>query len=258
MEPGGGMDSDVNRTWVTMTGTTRSRSEHDALTTLLHTKGLASSLVGMDRNSFYAAISKIPGHKISSESVREVRIRASRLLLIRWYGLSDQERETMRDRIGMQFEEYIRGLEGDCEADEVAMETISMMAGGSIAIWSPGLFHGTPLKLRHETAAEAIVANVQWVNQQLEGELNHYEPLTEVRDLSVPKPKQTAKRKRVSKGERKGGDSEKPVQGSKSTGAVLGNSLHFRQPRSVQEQDSSERVTPDNTRSSNTFDGSRI
>eukprot|EP00961_Rhodomonas_salina_P220531 2981749-Rhodomonas_salina.1 len=106
---------------------TRTRNEHEQLTTFLHTRGLAGVRVPADNHCFYSSISQIPAHSLSGLSVSEIRARAARTIRIRWEVAREEERTHMLHTMGRLIEQYARGVAGTDWADELVTITVSRM-----------------------------------------------------------------------------------------------------------------------------------
>eukprot|EP00961_Rhodomonas_salina_P019130 257800-Rhodomonas_salina.1 len=94
------------------------------------------------------------------------------------------------------------------------MITVSRMIKGAISLWAPGPNHMIPQVIRDETVSEAISVNIQHVNVNRDGTLNHFEPLIETRDPQSKKPKTQVQRRK-----RKQADKEDEKKGKRTEGA---------------------------------------
>eukprot|EP00961_Rhodomonas_salina_P140234 1887122-Rhodomonas_salina.1 len=225
---------------------TRTRIEHEQLTTFLHTRGLAGARVPADSprvpaDCFYSSISQIPAHALSGLSVSEIRARAVRTIRIRWEVASEQERIHMLHTMGRTIEQYVRGVAGTDWADELVMITVSRMIEGSISLWAPGPNHMILQVIRDESVSETILVNIQHVNVNRDGMLNHFEPLIETRDQQAKKPK-----KQMQKRKRKPADKEVEKKGNRTEGASFPSRFELRRAvhRTGEEKTSSSGATP--------------
>eukprot|EP00961_Rhodomonas_salina_P275462 3721617-Rhodomonas_salina.2 len=82
------------------------------------------------------------------------------------------------------------------------------MIDGVVAIWMPGPDFHSPTIIRHQASTGPAWVDVQYVNVNSDGDLNHYEPVM----YDVADGKRKGKRKRVRQGSEKGGAKDLQLQ----------------------------------------------